>query len=82
MSRIGKNPVEIPSGVDVSKTADQITVKGPKGTLTQTLNPEDTESVSAISSSGIGVWRTWRRLIQCVFEGADTQRLTRAGLHG
>ncbi|WP_341250944.1 50S ribosomal protein L6 [Euzebya pacifica] len=39
MSRIGKNPVEIPSGVDVSKTADQITVKGPKGTLTQTLNP-------------------------------------------
>ncbi|WP_108665845.1 50S ribosomal protein L6 [Euzebya rosea] len=39
MSRIGKNPVEIPSGVDVSMTADQITVKGPKGTLTQTLNP-------------------------------------------
>jgi len=51
-------------------------------TLTQTLNPEDTESVSAIASSGIGVWRTWRRLIQRVFEDADAQRLTRAGVNG
>lgn len=38
MSRIGKNPVPIPSGVDVSMTADEITVKGPKGTLSQALH--------------------------------------------
>jgi large subunit ribosomal protein L6 len=33
MSRIGRMPVEIPSGVDVSIDGRQVTVKGPKGTL-------------------------------------------------
>jgi large subunit ribosomal protein L6 len=33
MSRIGKMPVAIPSGVDVSVKADQISVKGSGGTL-------------------------------------------------
>jgi large subunit ribosomal protein L6 len=33
MSRIGKLPVQIPSGVDVSIDGQQVTVKGPKGTL-------------------------------------------------
>ena len=34
MSRIGKNPVAIPSGVEVSVGAAEISVKGPKGSLT------------------------------------------------
>ncbi len=33
MSRIGKNPIEIPSGVDVTVTGQDVTVKGPKGQL-------------------------------------------------
>ena len=33
MSRIGRKPVEIPKGVQVSITKDQVSVKGPKGTL-------------------------------------------------
>jgi len=33
MSRIGKNPVEIPAGVDVKVQGTQVTVKGPKGEL-------------------------------------------------
>jgi large subunit ribosomal protein L6 len=33
MSRIGKLPVPVPSGVDVSIDGRQVTVKGPKGTL-------------------------------------------------
>ncbi len=33
MSRIGKAPITVPSGVDVSISGDAITVKGPKGTL-------------------------------------------------
>ncbi len=37
MSRIGKQPVELPSGVTVSLTADSVTVKGPKGTLNQAI---------------------------------------------
>jgi large subunit ribosomal protein L6 len=38
MSRVGKLPVAIPAGVDVSIKADQISVKGTGGTLALTLN--------------------------------------------
>jgi large subunit ribosomal protein L6 len=33
MSRIGKQPITIPAGVDVSLDGSRVTVKGPKGTL-------------------------------------------------
>ncbi|MDR3207432.1 MAG: 50S ribosomal protein L6 [Oscillospiraceae bacterium] len=40
MSRIGKMPVTIPAGVEVTiDEGNLVTVKGPKGTLTQTLHP-------------------------------------------
>ncbi len=39
-SRIGKVPVTIPKGVTVSVTGDTVSVKGPKGTLTQTFRTE------------------------------------------
>ena len=39
MSRIGRQPIPIPAGVDVSLQGSTITVVGPKGTLTRTLNP-------------------------------------------
>jgi large subunit ribosomal protein L6 len=38
MSRIGRKPVEIPKGVQVSITGDAISAKGPKGTLKLTRN--------------------------------------------
>ena len=38
MSRIAKYPVPLPKGVEATIAAEQITVKGPLGTLTQTLN--------------------------------------------
>lgn len=37
MSRIGKQPVSIPSGVTVNVAASGVTVKGPRGTLTLTV---------------------------------------------
>ena len=37
MSRIGKNPIEIPAGVEVKIEGNTVTVKGPKGTLTETF---------------------------------------------
>ncbi|NHC44062.1 50S ribosomal protein L6 [Motilibacter aurantiacus] len=37
MSRIGRLPVQVPSGVDVSIADSTVTVKGPKGQLTHTL---------------------------------------------
>lgn len=39
MSRIGKLPINIPAGVTVSVADSVVTVKGPKGTLTQDVNP-------------------------------------------
>ena len=42
MSRIGKTPIEITSGVEVVVTADSVEVKGPKGTLEQSI-PEGIE---------------------------------------
>ncbi|MBL7574493.1 large subunit ribosomal protein L6 [Peptoniphilus asaccharolyticus DSM 20463] len=38
MSRIGKKPIEIPSGVDVKFDGNTVTVKGPKGELSQTFD--------------------------------------------
>ncbi|MEY8562048.1 50S ribosomal protein L6 [Eggerthellaceae bacterium 3-80] len=37
MSRIGKHPVAIPAGVDVTIDGSTVTVKGPKGELTRTF---------------------------------------------
>ncbi|MEN3203248.1 MAG: 50S ribosomal protein L6 [Atribacterota bacterium] len=39
MSRIGRRPIEIPQGVEVTVNGTTVTVKGPKGTLTRTFHP-------------------------------------------
>ena len=39
MSRIGRKPVNIPAGVEVKVSDGVVTVKGPKGTLTQKVHP-------------------------------------------
>ncbi len=46
MSRIGKKPVFVPAGVTATSSAGVVTVKGPKGTLTLTLHPHATISMS------------------------------------
>lgn len=38
MSRVGKSPVALPKGVEVTLAADAISIKGPLGTLSQPLN--------------------------------------------
>ncbi|GAA1053449.1 MAG: 50S ribosomal protein L6 [Dietzia sp.] len=45
MSRIGKAPITVPSGVDIKVDGQTITVKGPKGELTQDLPAPITVSV-------------------------------------
>jgi large subunit ribosomal protein L6 len=40
MSRVGRSPINIPSGVEVAMGGREITVKGPKGTLSRSL-PRD-----------------------------------------
>ena len=39
MSRIGKNPITVPAGVEVKVDGSTVTVKGPKGTLTKEFKP-------------------------------------------
>jgi large subunit ribosomal protein L6 len=80
MSRIGKMPVKIPSGVTVSIDSDVITVNGSKGTLTQFTMPEvsikqqDDELVLAavdderVSRSKHGLMRT---LVQNMVTGVS-----------
>ena len=45
MSRIGKSPIAIPAGVTVQVKDNTVTVKGPKGELQQTINPDITVAV-------------------------------------
>ena len=39
MSRIGRKPIEVPAGVEVKVDNNLVTVKGPKGELTQQIHP-------------------------------------------
>ena len=45
MSRIGRKPITVPAGVEVKLNDGVITVKGPKGTLTQNVHPNMTVSI-------------------------------------
>ena len=45
MSRIGNKPIAVPQGVDVKVASGQVTVKGPKGTLVQTVHPDITVAI-------------------------------------
>jgi large subunit ribosomal protein L6 len=66
MSRIGKAPITVPSGVDVSIAGQVVTVKGPKGTLSHELPL----TITARQQDG-----------QVVVERADDERESRS-LHG
>ena len=67
MSRIGKLPVPVPSGVDVTLEQQVVTVKGPKGTLSHTVATPIT--VSKEDDGSIAVTRP------------DDERLSKS-LHG
>ena len=58
MSRVGKNPITVPKGVETTIVAGSITVKGPLGSLTQALSDTitlvkdgDTLKVAAVGES-------------------------------
>jgi large subunit ribosomal protein L6 len=58
MSRIGKQPVSIPGGVTITASGADISVKGPKGTLSMTTRPEvavdvqEKEAVVSVTGAG------------------------------
>ena len=49
MSRIGRAPIAVPAGVDVKIDGQTVTVKGPKGTLTRTVN----DSITVTLDNGV-----------------------------
>ena len=76
MSRIGKSPIAIPAGVEVKIEGNTVTVKGPKGTLTQEFLPcvniaqEENEIKVAIDNEMHGnIHRLTRTLIHNMIVG-------------
>ncbi|MFA6410539.1 MAG: 50S ribosomal protein L6 [Candidatus Buchananbacteria bacterium] len=79
MSRIGKQSINIPSGVDVKIENQVITVKGPKGELKQILHPDvlvekkDNEIVVAVKNpeekKQNSLWGLFQRLISNMITG-------------
>jgi large subunit ribosomal protein L6 len=82
MSRIGKKPVFLVSGVDVEINGQQVTVKGPKGSLSFVVHPhatvkvEEVEGVKALVTTvsdpereDRAVWGTVRALLANMVEG-------------
>lgn len=49
MSRIGKNPIEIPQGAEIKIDGQMVTVKGPKGELSHEIN----EGISVSTEDGV-----------------------------
>jgi large subunit ribosomal protein L6 len=78
MSRIGKKPLSIPKGVEVSVSGRIVTVKGAKGTLTQEMHPtigavvENNEVVftPTVSRGNVSpVWGAMQSLVGNMIEG-------------
>ena len=60
MSRIGNLPISVPAGVTVSVKDNNVTVKGPKGELSQFVNPDITVDIKdgEIKFAGRGISHT------------------------
>lgn len=80
MSRIGKQPIQIPEGVEAKIDGNLIIVKGKKGELTQKLIPEigveikDKNILVKKTKEGknsAALWGTFRSLIANMVEGAS-----------
>lgn len=79
MSRIGKKPIEIPSGIEVKIVNDLISVKGPKGELSLKIHPdvviekkENEINVNIKDSNNVdqrALWGLFARLIQNMITG-------------
>ncbi|MGI6684252.1 MAG: 50S ribosomal protein L6 [Bacillota bacterium] len=47
MSRIGRMPIEVPAGVNISMDGNTVRVKGPKGELTREFHPDISINISS-----------------------------------
>ena len=81
MSRIGKKPIDIPSGVNVSLETGKVVVKGPKGEITLKTRPEvkiemkDNQIVLSPAIEGketSALWGSLRALIANAVNGVNS----------
>ena len=91
MSRIGRNPIDVTNGVEVKIEGNLITVKGPKGTLTQEF---DTDITITNNDGTITLERAsdhkdqrakhglYRALIANMIEGVSTGYKKQLEFHG
>jgi large subunit ribosomal protein L6 len=92
MSRVGKNPITLPAGVEVKVEAAVITVKGPLGTLTHAVSPAVTvkvengaiscEPVSGVENAA-ALWGTLRANLNNMVTGVTKgfeKKLTLVGV--
>ena len=91
MSRVGKVPITIPSGVEVKLAGHHIKVKGPKGTLERDLHPDikvtvDKETITVERSSDLPSHRalhgTMRVLINNMVVGVTKGYTRELEIHG
>ena len=78
MSRIGKQPIQIPEGVDVKVDSNLVLVKGPKGELSQKLVPDieikinDKEILVELKKGkNTAIWGTYRSLLANMIKGVN-----------
>jgi large subunit ribosomal protein L6 len=93
MSRIGKQPVVVLKGVEVKLDDRTLTVKGPKGTLTQWIDPRIGVAIDAAAAK-VNFTRTsdepqsralhglYRALCRNMVEGVTTGYAKRLEIHG
>ncbi|MEZ4195453.1 MAG: 50S ribosomal protein L6 [Candidatus Paceibacterota bacterium] len=80
MSRLGKQPVNIPSGVTVTCEAGVLTVTGPKGTLTREIKKDVTITIDGSvitltpgkTQSARALWGTYASHVRNMIEGVTT----------
>jgi large subunit ribosomal protein L6 len=81
MSRIGKKPIGVPDKVEVKIEGLQVTVKGPKGTLSCTLNKcmkviQDGKTLTLApdlkAENASSLWGTSRSMVANMVEGVST----------
>jgi large subunit ribosomal protein L6 len=91
MSRIGKKPIIIPSGVDVAINGANVTVKGPKGQLSRNFGPEVliTKETSTLtvnpaneSKAARAMWGTARMHLANMVQGATQDFVKQLQIEG
>lgn len=91
MSRIGKQPIQIPDGVEIKIEGQEISVKGPKGELKRIINPEieavkkDKEIIVSIkqeSKKSKALWGLIRTLINNMVQGVVKEHEKKLEIQG